>query len=195
MFLYVDPYGRPVNEPTQFFDGSKLCEYNPDPLDLMSMAPPDLNKFVSTKTKPKLERSWPSPQEIDRSSLENRNGELAVIDVDKLDFENLPEFDDIDDDDIDDIDELEKPEKIEIHRREREDEGIFSIPEKRFPVFPLLNVSNNENENDKAVPINWDFQLSQVTKIGNYRFFRKADKPLEQLCEELNDCIKKDSNE
>ena len=190
MFLYVDPYGRPLNEPLTFADGSRLAPFNPSPIDLVNVAPPPLSIEVSARSKPQPKRRW--PEEIDRSSLEKSGGELSLINVDELQLEDFPDFEDSDLNDDDE--ELEKVEKIEIHRRQREDEGLFNLPPKRFPVFPLLNVPNTSDSDQAVLPIDWNFQLTQLSKLGNYKYVEQADQPLEKIIDDLNSRIQKDSS-
>lgn len=194
MFLYVDPYGRPINESLSatFSEGSKLIDFDPEPIDLINIAPPHLSTEISARTKPQVKRAWPSEDDIDRSSLAIEDGELKLINIDELNSEEFPEFDD----EVDEDEELEKIDTIVIHRREREDEGNDQFPQKRFPVFPLLNVDNGDENNDsKVLPIDWNFQFSQVSNLGNYKFYKDSVKPLRHLVNDLDEEIEKDQTE
>ena len=78
MYLYFDPYGRPINK----------CEFPFEvaPFDLVHLSPPNLAIDISAKTKPTIKRRWPQPEKIDISSLtfDDETGELVLINQKEL---------------------------------------------------------------------------------------------------------------
>ena len=102
-----------------------------------------------------------------------------------------PDFDD------DFSDDEESDEVPEFHTSKPPRELVDKLPQKRYPVFPLLPEPFNPKYTPELIhPKGYQFQFTHVTKVGNFKYIQQLNEhSLERLVDEIDEGILKESKD